>query len=31
MLQGWQGGECGYFDVIEALDMFVPLEGSGTP
>jgi len=26
-LQGWQGGECGYFDAIEAVDYFVPLQG----
>ena len=25
--EGWQGGECGYFDAVEALDFFVPLEG----
>jgi hypothetical protein len=25
--QGWQGKECGYFDAVEALDFFVPLEG----
>ena len=25
--QGWQGGRCGYFDAIEAMDFFVPLEG----
>jgi len=25
--QGWQGDECGYFDVIEALDFYVPLKG----
>ncbi len=24
--QGWQGGRCGYFDAVEALDFFVPLE-----
>jgi hypothetical protein len=24
---GWQGKECGYFDVIEALDFYVPLKG----
>lgn len=24
--QGWQGGRCGYFDAIEALDFFIPLE-----
>jgi len=28
--QGWQGGECGYFDAVEALDFFVLLEeGTG--
>ena len=27
--QGWQGGECGYYDAIEALDFFVPLERIG--
>ncbi len=27
--QGWQGGKCGYFDAIEAMDFFVPLEGEG--
>lgn len=26
-LQGWQGQECGYFDAVEALDFFTPLEG----
>lgn len=26
-IQGWQGQECGYFDAVEALDFFVPLEG----
>jgi len=25
--QGWQGGRCGYFDAIEALDFYVPLKG----
>ncbi len=25
--QGWQGGKCGYFDAVEALDFFIPLEG----
>jgi len=25
-IQGWQGGRCGYFDAIEAMDFFVPLE-----
>ena len=25
--QGWQGGECGYFDAVEALDFFIPLGG----
>lgn len=25
--QGWQGGWCGYFDAIEVMDFFVPLEG----
>lgn len=24
--QGWQGGRCGYFDAVEALDFYVPLE-----
>jgi hypothetical protein len=24
--QGWQGPRCGYFDAIEALDFYVPLE-----
>ncbi|MDX9955151.1 MAG: hypothetical protein RBT75_13690 [Anaerolineae bacterium] len=24
--QGWQGSRCGYFDAIEALDFFIPLE-----
>lgn len=24
--QGWHGGDCGYFDAIEAMDFFVPLE-----
>jgi hypothetical protein len=26
-IRGWQGGRCGYFDAIEAMDFFVPLEG----
>lgn len=25
-LRGWQAGECGYFDAIEAIDFFVSLE-----
>ncbi|MBU0510286.1 MAG: hypothetical protein KJ638_01100 [Chloroflexi bacterium] len=25
--KGWQGGRCGYFDPIEALDFYVPLKG----
>lgn len=25
--QGWQGGRCGYWDAIEALDFYVPLKG----
>ncbi len=25
--QGWQGGRCGYFDAIEAMDFFILLEG----
>lgn len=25
-IQGWQGGECGYFDAIEAIDFFVSLK-----
>ncbi len=29
--QGWQGGRCGYFDAIEAMDFFVPLEGGEEP
>lgn len=29
--QGWQGNECGYFDAIEALDFYVPLEGALNP
>lgn len=24
---GWHAGRCGYFDTVEALDFFVPLEG----
>ncbi|RIK36176.1 MAG: hypothetical protein DCC55_28130 [Chloroflexi bacterium] len=28
MLRGWKGGECGYFDAIEALDFWVELEES---
>ncbi len=24
---GWQGGSCGYFDAIELVDWFIPLEG----
>ena len=24
---GWQGGYCGYFDAVEALDFYVPLKG----
>ncbi|HLF25536.1 MAG TPA: hypothetical protein VJG32_04320 [Anaerolineae bacterium] len=26
--KGWYIGECGYFDAIEALDFYVPLEGA---
>lgn len=26
-LTGWQGGYCGYFDTIELVDWFIPLEG----
>jgi hypothetical protein len=26
---GWQGGRCGYFDAIEAIDFLVPMEGDG--
>ncbi len=26
--QGWQGENCGYFDAVEALDFYVPLNGS---
>lgn len=26
-LSGWQGGYCGYFDAIELVDWFIPLEG----
>jgi hypothetical protein len=26
-LTGWQGGYCGYFDAIELVDWFIPLEG----
>ncbi len=25
-IQGWQGGRCGYFDAIEALDLFDPMK-----
>lgn len=25
--RGWQGGHCGYFDAIEAMDFYIPLEG----
>ncbi|MEZ4673353.1 MAG: hypothetical protein R2932_03815 [Caldilineaceae bacterium] len=25
---GWQGGQCGYCDAIEALDFYVPLQGA---
>ncbi len=25
---GWQGEDCGYFDAIEAIDFFVPLDGN---
>jgi hypothetical protein len=28
--QGWQGQRCGYFDAVEALDFFVPLEEEAT-
>jgi hypothetical protein len=24
---GWSGGICGYFDAVEAMDFFIPLEG----
>jgi len=27
---GWQGGRCGYFDAVEALDFYVPLKGGVT-
>jgi hypothetical protein len=27
--EGWQDQQCGYFDVIEALDFYVPLRGTG--
>lgn len=27
--QGWQGGKCGYFDAIEAMDFFIPLDADG--
>jgi hypothetical protein len=26
-LTGWQGGYCGYFDALELVDWFIPLEG----
>jgi hypothetical protein len=26
---GWRGFECGYFDAVEAMEFFVPLEGGG--
>jgi hypothetical protein len=26
-MEGWQGGICGYYDAIEALDFYVPLKG----
>jgi hypothetical protein len=29
--RGWQGRQCGYFDAIEALDLYVSLEGGQTP
>jgi hypothetical protein len=25
--RGWQGGKCGFYDAIEALDFYVPLKG----
>ncbi len=25
--RGWQGGCCGYFDAVEAMDFYIPLEG----
>lgn len=28
-LRGWQGPFCGYFDAIELVDWFIPLEGDG--
>jgi hypothetical protein len=28
--QGWQGGRCGYFDAIEAMEFVIPI-GEGTP
>lgn len=27
--QGWQGGKCGYFDAIEAMDFFISLDSDG--
>lgn len=27
--QGWQGSNCGYFDAIEAMDFFIPLDSDG--
>jgi hypothetical protein len=27
--QGWQGGKCGYFDAIEAMDFFISLDADG--
>jgi hypothetical protein len=27
--QGWQGGNCGYFDAIEAMDFFISLDTDG--
>jgi len=27
--QGWQGGECGYFDAIEAIDFFISFKENG--
>jgi hypothetical protein len=27
LLTGWQGDRCGYFDAIELVDWFIPLEG----
>jgi hypothetical protein len=29
--RGWQAGRCGYFDAIEAMDFYIPLEERVAP